>query len=268
MSRSPIRTPTVDEPVSIFFLNLLFRFFSFRHVVSHKHTSLSSRNPDVKQNRCKPGCSLTTPAAAATMPFPIVHINGFPGIGKLAIARKLVDLLKPFDGKLVHNHLMIDPAGAVLPRSSSDYQPLRRAIRAAVFDTLAKSPDTFGSVFVFTDFQSNDDIGRSVVAEYRSTAIRRNCTLVPVVLTCSKEENLRRLGTTERSIHGKLTDSELVSYIRDTVEVHRLPDNPLEMELDVTIMDADAAARLIYTHVLNVCVELNPGFGEQTENSA
>jgi hypothetical protein len=193
------------------------------------------------------------------MPFPIIHINGFPGIGKLTIARKLVDLLKPFNGKLVHNHLLIDPAGAVLPRSSNDYQPLRRAIRATVFDTLAKSPDTFDSVFVFTDFQSNDDIGHSVIAEYCSMAMRRSCALVPIILTCSKEENLRRLGTTERSMHGKLTDLELVSYIRDNDEVYRFPDGPLQMELDVTNLDADAAARLIYKHFLDVCVELDPG---------
>jgi hypothetical protein len=202
------------------------------------------------------------------MPFPIVHINGFPGIGKLTIARKLVDLLKPFNGKLVHNHLLIDPAGAVLPRSSNDYQPLRRAIRAAIFDTLAKSLDTFDSVFVFTDFQSNDDIGSSVVAEYRSMAMQRSCTLIPVILTCSKDENLRRLGTTERSTHGKLTDSELVSYIRNNSQVHRFPDDPLEMRLDVTTLDADVAARLIYTHVLDICVELNPSLSGQANNSA
>ena len=191
-----------------------------------------------------------------SMPYPIIHINGFPGVGKLTIARHLVDLLKPYNAKLVHNHLLIDPASAVLPRSSSCYQSLRRAIRAAVFDTLAECPDTFGSVVVFTDFQSNDEIGSSVMAEYRSMATRRHCTFVPIILTCSKEENLKRLGNTERSLHGKLTDSELVSYIRDTDDVHRLAD---EMTLDVTTLDANAAARLIYTHIVDVCAELSPG---------
>lgn len=66
------------------------------------------------------------------MALPLVHINGFPGIGKLNIARKLVELLQQFDAKLVHNHLLIDPASAVLPRSSPNYQPLRRAIRDAI----------------------------------------------------------------------------------------------------------------------------------------
>jgi hypothetical protein len=190
------------------------------------------------------------------MPLPIVHINGFPGIGKLTIARKLVALLGPYNGKPIHNHLLIDPASAVLPRSSADYQPLRRAIRAVVFDALAASSDTFDSVFVFTDFQS-DDVGRAVMAEYRAMAARRSCTFVPITVTCSKEENLRRLASSERSLQGKLMDAELVAHIRDNGVIHQSPGDPFQMELDLTEMDADVAARRIHQHVLEVCVELS-----------
>ena len=194
------------------------------------------------------------------MPFPVVHINGFPGTGKLTIARKLIDLLKPFNAKLVHNHLLIDPAGAVLPRTSVDYQPLRRAIRAAVFDTLAKSPDTFDSVYVFTDFQTGDEIGSSVMAEYRDMARRRDCVFVPVILTCSTEENLRRLGSVERAKHGKLTDKEVVSAMREEgAEVHRWERDEMQMELDVTELDADEAARVICRHVMGVLEDLRCG---------
>ena len=201
----------------------------------------------------------------SNMPFPIVHINGFPGIGKLTIARQLVDLLLCFNAKLVHNHLLIDPAGAVLPRSSEDYQPLRRAIRATIFNTLAKSSDTFDSVYVFTDFQSNDEEGTSVIEEYRAMAAHRKCNFVPIILKCSKEENLKRLVTAERSTHGKLTDLELVSSIRDNEVVHLLPG---EMELDITTLDAWAAARLIYTYVLDVCPELMIAPDKQANKAA
>ncbi|KAI8721627.1 hypothetical protein NCS52_00304600 [Fusarium sp. LHS14.1] len=199
------------------------------------------------------------------MSLPIVHINGFPGIGKLTIARKLVTLLAPYNGKLVHNHLLIDPAGAVLPRSSSDYQPLRRAIRDAIFNTLAVSRDTFDSVFVFTDFQSDDDVGRAVMAEYRAMAARRGCTFVPVTLTCGKEENLRRLTSSERALRGKLTDAELVSHIRDNAVVHQSLKDPFQVELDLTELDADAAARMILEHVLKVCVKLSSWLGEKVD---
>ncbi|KAH6954629.1 hypothetical protein HG530_010788 [Fusarium avenaceum] len=186
------------------------------------------------------------------MPLPIIHINGFPGIGKLTIARKLVALLAPYNGKLVHNHLLIDPAGTILSRASADYQPLRRAIRTAIFNILATSRDTFDSVFVFTDFQSDDDIGSAVMAEYRAMAARRGCAFIPIVVTCSKEENLRRLTSMGRSQHEKLTDVELVARIRDNSAIHQSPDDFFRMELDVTELDEDTAAHVMHRHILKV----------------
>ncbi|WXC66745.1 hypothetical protein SNK03_012525 [Fusarium graminearum] len=131
------------------------------------------------------------------MSFPIIHINGYPGVGKLTIAQKLVDLLSTFNGKLIHNHLHIDPVGAILPRPSSDYQPLRRTLRSVFFDALVKSHDTMASVIVFTDFQSNDALGRSAIAEYLDMAARRHCSFVPITIICSQEEKLRRLSSSE-----------------------------------------------------------------------
>ncbi|KAF5658764.1 aaa atpase family [Fusarium circinatum] len=191
------------------------------------------------------------------MALPIIHINGFPGQGKLTIARKLVELLKPYNGKLVHNHLLIDPVGAILPRSSPDYQPTRSAVRSVIFDALAVSRDTMGSVYVFTDFQSNDDIGRGVMAEYCNMAARRGCTVLPITVTCSKEENLRRLSSSERVLHEKLTDTALVAYLRDNAVTYQWSDDPLHMEIDVTELEADAVARIIYEHTLKVCKELH-----------
>ena len=43
----------------------------------------------------------------------------------------------------VDNHLHIDLAGAVLPRTSSSYQRIRRDLRAVVFKALAECTDTF-----------------------------------------------------------------------------------------------------------------------------
>lgn len=48
----------------------------------------------------------------------------------------------------VRNHLHIDLAGAILPRTSPDYLDLRHQLRAALFNSLATSPDTFGFMYV------------------------------------------------------------------------------------------------------------------------
>ena len=43
----------------------------------------------------------------------------------------------------IHNHLLIDPAGAIMPRESPDYQKLRRRFREVVFESLATDPGTY-----------------------------------------------------------------------------------------------------------------------------
>lgn len=68
-----------------------------------------------------------------TAPYPIIHINGFPGTGKLTVAQYLVADVTPVNLKLIHNHLLINPADAVLHRNQPGYQALRQAIRGAIF---------------------------------------------------------------------------------------------------------------------------------------
>ena len=43
----------------------------------------------------------------------------------------------------IHNHLLIDPAGAIIPREAPGYQKLRRKFREVVFESLTTDPDTF-----------------------------------------------------------------------------------------------------------------------------
>lgn len=93
--------------------------------------------------------------------------------------------------------------------------------------------------------------------EYEALAASRGCTLVPVHATCGTAENLRRLTSSERGMHGKLTDAELVVQIRESEVIYQWPaENPFHLELDLTELDAEAAARKIYQHILDVCPEL------------
>jgi hypothetical protein len=196
-----------------------------------------------------------------TTPAPIIHINGFPGTGKLSIAKRLTELLKSNAGiptKLVHNHLLINPADAILHRTQRGYQALRRAIRAAVFGALVTDPDTYGTVYIFTDFQSTDALGSSVCAEYAATAAARGCRLVPVVLHCEEVENLRRVVLSDRATVGKLVDFDLVRKIRrDGPPVHRFVGNGASLELDVTEFSVEEAAKEVLRHVVEVCPELS-----------
>lgn len=186
------------------------------------------------------------------MPQPIVYINGWPGVGKLTVARELGAKLGAGRTRLVHNHLLIDPAGAVLPRSSAGYQPLRRALRAAVFGSLATAPDTFDFIYVFTDFQSSDGLGSAVAQEYADAARARGCVFVPIIMTCSVRQNVIRAGGSDRirDGHGKLTDLNLIMDMR-TQEGTGIASfgGDSELELDVTDIKPEEAAKIIAEHV-------------------
>lgn len=118
--------------------------------------------------------------------MPIIHLNGFPGTGKLTIARKLVEILniRPTRhestqdedhvyARLVHNHLLIDPANATLSRTQPGYQQLRKRIRGVIFTSLINESSTHETIYVFTDGQSGDDVGSSVCEEFQTMAKAR-----------------------------------------------------------------------------------------------
>ena len=197
--------------------------------------------------------------------MPIIHLNGFPGTGKLSIARKLVEKLNldfikhnttdsgtTTRAKLVHNHLLIDPAGAVLDRTQTGYQQLRKAIREAVFSSLVNEETTYDTIYVFTDWQSGDDVGSSVCKEFLTMANARVSQFIPILITCDERENVRRIQGTERAVSStKVTDSELLLQWRREVDpppVYQFSDNEARLELDVTDLSAEHAAEAIWKH--------------------
>ena len=183
--------------------------------------------------------------------YPIIHLNGFPGVGKLTIARHVAEQLPPT--KLVHNHLLINPADAILHRTQPGYQNLRKGIRGAIFTALATEAATFATSYIFTDFQSSDDIGSSVCEEYLVLAQNRNAALIPIVLSCSWEVNMKRLVSPDRQQHHKLTDVELVGRFRREEDVFRFDKHPNYLHIDVSQLPPQESARLICEHVLRVC---------------
>lgn len=198
----------------------------------------------------------------ATKPLPIIHLNGFPGTGKLTVAKLLEKLLAP-RARLVHNHLLINPAEAVLRRDEVGYQSLRQAIRAAIFSSLVASTATHDFAYLFTDFQSNDEIGSAVCAEHRAAAKDRGCQLISVVLSCDDDTNLARLSTEERRVHGKIVDAALLKRFRQGVVIHRFDQlGEMSFELDVSNLSAEETAQQLLDYIIKVCPELTPGVGQ------
>lgn len=189
-------------------------------------------------------------------PLPIIHINAFPGTGKLTIAQSLLTHFQPSTLKLVHNHLLINPADAVLHRTQPGYQNLRQNIRSAIFDTLISEAATYSTAYLFTDFQTSNSLGIGVCEEYRACAQKRGCDFIPIILICDEEVNLERLVAKERAGHGKLVHVEVASKFREGAELYDFKNYPAIYKLDVSRLSVEEAAAKILKHLVKCSPEL------------
>ena len=88
----------------------------------------------------------------------IVHINGWPGTGKLTVGRLLA---KRLGARLIDNHMLLNPAEALFARSNPLHASLRGQIRRVVFDHAVRTDPA--ESFVFTDALSDDEDDLSLI---------------------------------------------------------------------------------------------------------
>ncbi len=171
----------------------------------------------------------------------IVHIGGWPGVGKLTIGRLVASEL---GARLLDNHTLLNPAEALFERSNADYWALRRQIRSVVIGYAARCPP--GTSIVFTDaLGENVPSDVAMFEDVVRLSETRGVPLCAVLLDCSLEENARRLvGSDRRGLH-KLTDTEMLSQVRNRYVLLR-PAVKHRLDLEVTSLTAaESAARVV-----------------------
>ncbi|KAF4963440.1 hypothetical protein FSARC_8537 [Fusarium sarcochroum] len=140
-------------------------------------------------------------------PLPIIHLNAFPGTGKLAIAKEL---------------FLIN--------------------RAA----------TYASAYIFTDFQSSNDLGSATCEEYAACAKARGCDYIPITLHRDEELGLERLNISDRTPHGKLSNTEQERGSRHNGELYKIDEYDASLSLDITNLSVKEAATKIFEHLVRV----------------
>ncbi|KAF2141161.1 uncharacterized protein K452DRAFT_359516 [Aplosporella prunicola CBS 121167] len=183
---------------------------------------------------------------------PVVRINAFPGMGKLTIAREVVQLYQDRHRQaiLIDNHQLIDPVEARIPRHHADYQEQRRLQRAITFSKYLYPPEIRATTIIFTDFRSRNALGCSVAAEYKNAAAKSARPFLSVYLACDLEEHLQRVATVERRNDGtgKLVDGEILRSMRSRCELYTFgAENGLW--LDVTHVSPRQAAASIHAYI-------------------
>ena len=170
----------------------------------------------------------------------VLHINGWPGSGKRTIGQIVAERI---GGRLLDNHVMLNPAEALFDRDDPLHASLRNAVREVTLDHAERLAP--GVSVVLTDALSDDAEDTASFERYRRLAEHRSARLVSVVLEIAPEENARRLVSPGRSDGLKLTRTEILAAMRSRYRLLR-PSGTEVIDLDVTEFSAaDAAGEII-----------------------
>lgn len=141
----------------------------------------------------------------------LVHINSYPGVGKLTIGRALADRL---GGKLLDNHSIYNIAFALTAFRSADFYDTVRASRDLAYRRVLALPAS--TPVILTNWYSKGSAwGEENWDEAIALAHRRPCPLAVVILDCSPDENARRIRSAGRDAMRKPRDVALVGGNRD-----------------------------------------------------
>ncbi len=170
----------------------------------------------------------------------IVHINSYPGVGKLTIGRALADLI---GGKLLDNHSVFKVAFALTEFKSPAFYDTVRAVREIAYRRILDLPADVP--VVLTNWYSQGSAwGEENWDRAIALAQERKCALNIVTLACRPEENARRIRAPERSAKRKPQDE---AFVKDNREGRPLLDRGGDrlLDLDVTDLSASEAAQKI-----------------------
>ena len=179
----------------------------------------------------------------------VACLVGFPGVGKLTIARVLARMAPAV---VVDNHWINDPILKLVTGDGSvavpdAVWPQVAKVREAVLETIAAlGPPATNYIFTYAA-SDEDPEDRKAFEEYRAVAVRRGSRFVPVRLLCSELELVKRIQSVERRGR-KLTDpAEAIGNVRAFTPLD--PRLPGSLCLDVTHLSPEAAASAIIGHI-------------------
>ncbi len=183
-------------------------------------------------------------------------LTGFPGTGKLTVARAMAAQLEDAGQtvRIVDNHWINNPIFGLVAQDG--VTPLPEAVWDRVGEVAAAVVSTVEGItprdwhVIFTAYLDGEtDTG--TVPRLDDVAATRGSTFVPVRLLCDPAENAKRIVSPERR--------GLMKSI-DPVEPYRLADkgppyNPQhanQFDIDITTTPAEAAAARILEHGFSV----------------
>ena len=180
----------------------------------------------------------------------IIHINSYPGVGKLTIAKCLGGML---GARILDNHSVYNVAFALTEYKSDAFYDTVRAVRAIAYERVSQLPTTVP--LILTNAHAQDSAwGTECWDAALELAKRCGRKHLVVVLDCSREENARRIQGLDREQMRKPRDPAM---FRQDPEDRALIDRDADvlLRLDVSELTAQEAANCIAAWVRKTAQE-------------
>ncbi len=138
----------------------------------------------------------------------IVHINGWPGVGKLTVAREAA---RKLGARLLDNHTLHDVAIRLCERGTPEYWDLYYEVRDLAYRRVRAMPA--GQSLVMTNALLTEDArDREAWEAVKQLAADRVDTLFAVTLECSLDENVRRVCSEDRRDRKMIDPQPLIEW--------------------------------------------------------
>lgn len=169
----------------------------------------------------------------------IIHINGWPGVGKNTIGNIVA---RKVGGRFIHNHVLHDVAWACAGRGDEEYWPLYESVRSAAYKVLERKSEN--EIFVMTNALCKT-ADREIVAwkHVVELAINRRVPLVPVVLNAPIDVLTKRITDPER-LETKLKDADHLTQMLDKHDL-LIPRSAETFQLETGNLSAEESASKI-----------------------
>ena len=131
----------------------------------------------------------------------IIHLNGWPGSGKLTVARELA---RELEARLLDNHTLHDVALRLCDQYTREYWDVYYQVRDVAYRRVRALP-AHEMVVMTNALTLESDREREAWIAVKALAQHRGVLLVAVTLQCSLDENVRRIASEGRR-YRKLTD--------------------------------------------------------------
>ena len=179
-------------------------------------------------------------------------LTGFPGTGKLTVARALAERIEAAGGqtRVVDNHWINNPIFGLIdqdgmtPLPDAVWDRVGEVAHAVIRTVEELTPLSWDVVFTAYLDGSTDTAWFPRLARVAAT---RNATLVPVTLLCDVEENVKRIVAAGRRERMKSVDPDEPRRLAVQGPPYA-PDHPNTLTLDITSIEPPEAAAAILAH--------------------